>query len=70
MKKGVWKKHGKGPEWLGGYEMIQDTYQNYCRGFYVRKFTLVRIPKRGPIKKRTLYFKSAQEAKSKGWEIV
>lgn len=69
MKKklGVWKKKGTGPSFLGGYEMVKNYYQ---RGEYLRLFTLVRIPKRGPVSKKTLYFSSAFSAKKKGWKLV
>ena len=68
---GTWKKHGAGPEWLGGYEYIHPSLMNKPKhSRYVRVFTLVRIPKRGPCKKRTLYFSSAAEAKKKGWILA
>lgn len=71
MKKGVWRKNN-GPEYLGGYEYVNvnATKKNGFPVYYLRFFTLVRIPKKGAVKKRTLYFKSAAQAKKKGWRLV
>jgi hypothetical protein len=62
MNNGTWTKNN-GPEHLGGYEKVKISY---C--IWKRMFTLVRIPKKGAIKKKTLYFTSWQEAVSKGWK--
>lgn len=70
-KKGVWRKNG-GPEYLGGYEYVNvnQAAKNGMPVYYLRYFTLVRIPKKGAVTKRTLYFKSAAQAKAKGWKLV
>lgn len=63
---GTWTKNN-GPEFLGGYEHVNESGSSTAP--YIRKFTLVRIPKRGPVKKKTLYFTSPRDAINKGWVL-
>jgi len=59
-----WMKNGLGLKWLGGYEFVKE------KGQWVRKFTLERVPVKGSVKKKTLYFSSWQEAKKKKWKPI
>lgn len=59
---GKWTKGKKRTPWLGGFENVMTE-----PGFFERMFCLYRIPVRGDVKRKTVYFKSWQEAKAKGW---